>query len=144
MTVDTEGLIYQCSGAADTNTTDDPEIESLEERIQKIPGKRRWAIEDWGITGNEAAVVEAITQGKALAVTDGSYKDNWGTAALVISDPSGVNKIWARHVTPGEDRTQSAPRSETGGMYGIMVMLKAIEEQYDITEGEVTVSCDND
>jgi hypothetical protein len=56
-------------------------------------------------------------------VSDGSYKDHFGTAAfiLVIADDSATC-IRGRVVTPGDPEDHNAYRSELAGIYALTVI----------------------
>ena len=90
------------------------QLSMLDKRINNLCDKCRWLVEDWDYTSSIESIAEAIWNGTAVAVTDGSYKDGWGTAMLAISDQQARSIIWARHLMPGNEPTQLSTRSETG------------------------------
>lgn len=74
------------------------------------------------------------------AVSDGSFKNNHGTAAwmLFISDSCIIK---GKCVTPGEPECQSAFRSELAGLYGIVSTVRYLEMTRHLL-GKITVACD--
>jgi hypothetical protein len=80
----------------------------------------------------------------AVAISDGSYKDNFGTAALTIEpdNPTSNNCVLATNVVPGRPEHQSSYRSELSGLWGIVTMIQCLCDKYGITSGAVTVGCD--
>ena len=56
----------------------------FEAHINKLDDSAKWAVQNWIATDNGHTIAEAIKSGKAIAVSDGSYKNNLGTAAFVI------------------------------------------------------------
>jgi predicted RNA-binding Zn-ribbon protein involved in translation (DUF1610 family) len=74
------------------------------------------------------------------AVSDGSFKEQHGTAAwMIIVSPSCV--IQGRCITPGTPEIQSAYRSELAGLYGIAYYVYYLERKHGVS-GKITVACD--
>ncbi len=74
---------------------------------------------------------------------DGSYKDQFGTAAFAIQyDNSKENRITGAHVTPGHSDDLNSYRSELGGILAIVVVTEAIATFYDIQNGIIELGCD--
>ena len=85
-------------------------------------------------------VVKAIRHRKAIAVTDGSFKQGKGTAGFCIMSPS----IWYSSCQiPGQSDVQCSYQSELGGLLGILTILDIIVEEASITNGSITIGCDN-
>ena len=87
-------------------------------------------------------IVNDIISGNAIGVSDGSFKDEFGTAAWVIEDSTGKQSIIGRLVTPGFPSNHSAYRSEISGVYAMVAMVEGIKEVWNITKGHVTLGCD--
>ena len=89
-------------------------------------------------------VIEDITIGKAIAVSDGSYKNdgNIGAAAWIIESWDKSQYIRGQCIVPGEKRVQSAYRSELVGLLAILEKLRLICLQHKITQGGCTIACD--
>jgi hypothetical protein len=69
-------------------------------------------------------LVDAIKEGRAIAIRDGSHKNKWGTASWRIMADSNEAEQWAGlHVTPGIKDDQYAFRSEIGGIYAMTVAI---------------------
>jgi predicted RNA-binding Zn-ribbon protein involved in translation (DUF1610 family) len=74
------------------------------------------------------------------AVSDGSFKNQHGTAAwMIVVSPLCV--IRGRCTTPGCPEIQSAYRSELAGLYCIVYYVHFLERQYGV-RGKITVACD--
>ena len=75
---------------------------------------------------NETEIYIAISvqKGTAIMVINESYKENWGTAALIIEgDSSYRRRITAKRTTPGNSEDQEAYRSELSGiLHGVMII----------------------
>jgi hypothetical protein len=102
----------------------------------------RWAVERFAVLDDGETLAAAICQGQAIAVCDGSYKDDFGMAAYVLEGATSVNRLVVVLVVPGTPANQSSYRSEVVGLYGVVVMVHLICEQYRITSGAIEVGCD--
>jgi hypothetical protein len=102
----------------------------------------RWAVARFAVSDDGRALAEAIREGKAIAVSDGSYKEGFGTAAYVLEGETSENRIVAVLVVPGILEVQSSFRSELAGLYGVVLMVQLLCEHYGITDGAIEVGCD--
>ena len=91
-----------------------------------LPADLKWAITHIHIPDNGASLAQAIIDGTAVAVSDASYKDLFGTAALVVEGPPTSHRANAVNITPGPIKEGDSTRCETGGLIGIMVLTMAI------------------
>jgi hypothetical protein len=84
---------------------------------------------------------ELVQSGGCInAVSDGSFKELFGTAAwtLHITDQCVIQ---GQCTSPGEPEDQSAYRSELTGIYGIVSTIWTLQHKWSCV-GEVTVGCD--
>jgi hypothetical protein len=103
----------------------------------------QWAIRKLHCTDQGKAMANAILQGTAIAVCDGSYKDQFGTAGFVLQDGSDTDtRITGAHVTPGHPDEINPYRSELGGILAIVVVTEAIATLHNIQEGTIELGCD--
>ena len=89
--------------------------------LTNLPADLKWAITHVSIPDNGASLAQAIIDGKAMSVSDASYKDLFGTAALVVEGPPTSHRANAVNNTPGPIKEGDSTRCETGGLIGIMV-----------------------
>jgi hypothetical protein len=91
------------------------------------------------------AVLAAVAAGQAVAVTDGSFRDGFGTAAVVIEGPetAQVPRVMLQLVVPGLASQQSALRSELAGLLALVRWLSTFASEHGIESGSVAVACDN-
>jgi hypothetical protein len=115
---------------------------TLKQRIQTSPESMRWAVSSFAVADGGAVIAEAIRQGIAVAVCDGSFKDAFGTAAYVLEGATMAKRMVVVLVTPGEPSDQSPYRSELSGLYGVVTMVHIICAQFKITSGAIEVGCD--
>jgi hypothetical protein len=76
-------------------------------------------------------------------VCDGSYKDEKGASAWVLEGASNRNRIRGYNQVPGATTDQSPYRSELAGLLGTVTMITEIYKFHHLTEGQITVACDN-
>jgi hypothetical protein len=70
-------------------------------------------------------------------VSDGSFRDAYGTAAWVIEGDNHVGRIVGRVISPGGGLDQSPYRSELTGIYAVMKFIGKLCEFYNIVEGSI-------
>jgi hypothetical protein len=102
----------------------------------------RWVVERFAVVDGGQTLADAICQGQAIAVSDGSYKDKFGTVAYVLEGATAVNQIMGVLAVPGVPEDQSLYHSELAGLYGIAMMVQVICKYFGITSGGIKVGCD--
>ena len=83
-------------------------------------------------TDNIDGIIQDVCNGTAVAVSDGSYKEMGGTAAWILENASGSERIIGLVNVPGTVLDQSAYRSEIAGIYGSVVMVETIRETFGL------------
>ena len=132
---------YHGSCRSQQDTTTKPE--TLNEAIQALAPEWQWVFSYWEATIEPAELAHLIVQGEAKAITDGSCKNKKGTAAFAITTSDGTRGVYGMHKTPGNDEIQGSYRSETGGITGILLLVKLLHQTYDLTGGDLIAGCDN-
>jgi hypothetical protein len=108
-----------------------------------ITDRWAWVFQRVSWPDHGARLAEAIRKGTAIAVCDGSYKNNFGTAAIILQDSDDDdNRVTVAHCTPGHPSEQNPYRSELGGILAIYVIVERICQRFGITEGAVELGCD--
>jgi hypothetical protein len=108
-----------------------------------INDNNKWAIHTLHCPENGSTVTQAIIQGNAIAVCDGSYKDHFGTTAFVLQNGNNkTSRILGAHVTPGHPDAINPYRSELGGILAIVIVTEAIATFHDINKGTIKIGCD--
>ena len=113
--------------------------------IRALPSSQQWSLQRC-LSSHEYGqdIVHAIENGTAIAVSDGSFKDSFGTAAWTIRGDSDDQFLTGVNVVPGVATDQSAFRSELAGLYGIIMAITTICTSRNILHGCVTVACDGE
>jgi hypothetical protein len=111
--------------------------------LSGINAEARWVVQNVEIVGNWenwAREGEHRLQG----VSDGSFKDRFGTAAFILVSPDDPTLyIKGMVITPGRPEDQNAYRSELAGMiYAITVIQWAVQKFYRLQSGQIEVACD--
>jgi hypothetical protein len=102
-----------------------------------------WAIKSLDCLTQGAVIARALICGTAIAVCDGSYKDQFGTAGFVIQrEHHQEGRILGANVTPGHSADQNPYRSEIGGIFAVIVIIEALVQFHDIEHGTIELACD--
>ena len=120
------------------------EIASLE-RLMEVLSLRegeQWALHNLKTTECIDDIVMDISTGKAVGVSDGSFKDEAGTAAWIIENELETQRIMGTVVVPGYGSDQSAYRSEIAGLYATALVVEIIKEVWGLTKGGILMGCD--
>ena len=141
-----QGLIYM-EGCTSSITEEEetiqyqPTIKGLQEWMKDQVGEE-WVFEGVEMTEGIDRLVTDIMNGSAVGVSDGSFKEECGTAAWMLEDSKGEQSIVGRLKTPGFPSDQSAYRSEISGIYGMVAMVEGIKQVWKIANGHITLGCD--
>jgi hypothetical protein len=88
-------------------------------------------------------LVDAIKEGRAIAISDGSHKNKWGTASWRIMSETNEAEQWAGlHVTQRRKDDQYAFRSEIGGIYAMAVAIELLCKFFHISNGSASLGSD--
>ena len=95
-------------------------------------------------SGSVRKIAEAIENGTAIAVSDGSYVEDRGvgSASWIISSKTKEHYVTAGAISPGPRSIQSSYRSEVLGLLGILENVYNICHTWNITHGKCTIFCD--
>ena len=110
--------------------------------IQKIQNAPPWTFKTKPVLtfATIQKIRNAIRNNSAIAVTDGSYKNDNGTAAMCILSPS----VWqSTSSTPGPEQIVTPYRCELAGILSVLNLVEIIDSVMDLTGGSITIACDN-
>jgi hypothetical protein len=117
----------------------DSTLLNLEDCVQD---NDKWAIRSIHYTKNGKNIAQALIQGNAVAICDGSYKDHFGTAGFVIQRwNSKVLCITGAHITPEHPEEINPYRSKLNGILAIVIVTNAQATFHDIQEGTIKQAC---
>jgi hypothetical protein len=135
-------IMHQGSGSVAANRTSRPKIvtESFEQVRQMRPSLDQWAIQEIIVTDDGVAMAQAIRNGTAIAVSDGSYKDGRGTSAFILETSDNFDergRIVGVNCIPGETEDYTSYRSEIGGVSGVVETVGITCARHSITSGAI-------
>ena len=116
---------------------------TLQAAVETLPEADRWAVSTLFSTHEGHLIAEAIRRGKAIAVSDGSYKEGFGTSAFVIESLSTGQRVKGCNIAPGHVDDQSSHRSELSGIAGIVTTLSLLSSLHDLDGGSLEIGLDN-
>jgi hypothetical protein len=79
-----------------------PVIHSFKEFADSQPATRIWCVQHLTIDGDGSELMEAIKNNEAAMVSDGSFKDQRGTAALALQGATHAGEAQTVNRVPGE------------------------------------------
>ena len=79
------------TGMSMTTITHDHDNHTLHHLMNTLPSGLSWAIDRLKNTDEGQTIAEAIQQNQAVAVSDGSLKNNVGTAAFVLKGATSTH-----------------------------------------------------
>jgi hypothetical protein len=135
---------YSSNSSVFQNQRSTPRPSSFKEYAASLPPDARWVFERFQSAETSAVqIAEAIRTGTCIGVSDGSFKDAFGTASWILC-PTGQNSdcIAADLVVPGHSLDQSAFRSELAGLYGLVTAVDSICKFFQLCSGSVEIACD--
>jgi hypothetical protein len=86
-------------------------------------------------------IIDSLSKGTARAISDGSFKDKFGTSAFTILD-SGDSSILGLNIVPVHPDNQSAYRSELAGLFAIVRIVNLLCSWANVVHGGIEVGCD--
>lgn len=117
--------------------------DNFEDYLQSLPEDSRWAIAQLGFDGEFLVLINSLIAGTLIAVSDGSFKDSFGTAAFTLV-ATGASCV-AVNVVPGPPPVQCAYRSELSGLYGIVLLVNALCTWATLQDPcSITIGCDGE
>ncbi len=142
-TVYSKGNFWICSGHCASIPQQSAPGSTLYEHLLASHESEKWCFEHIKQEDNGRTIAKAISDRCAIAVSDGSLRDNYGTAAWVIEGDNCVGRIIGRNISPGSGLDQSPYRSELTGIYAVMKFIGKLCECYNIAEGFIELACEN-
>lgn len=116
---------------------------SFYQYLQQQPADSHWATQHIMTTDNAYIIAAAIATHQAVAVSDGSLKNQLGTPAFVIEADDATDRIHGVNRVPDPKKDGDSYRCEMAGLYSIVFVMNCIAKYYHIPCGACTIACDN-
>jgi len=91
--------------------------------------------------GSMEALQQAICRGKALTVSDGSFKNKCGACTWIIEGETAADHIEGAMQTLGQLGNHSSFQSEAAGIYGALLTIWYFLQEYPLTR-QMILACD--
>jgi ribonuclease HI len=143
-TVHKQRTKYVCTGFGPQATTPSCQHGSLQETIQALPEQIKWSILNHQASDEGEHIAAALINNTAIAVSDGSFKDNKGTSGWIVEGDTQAGRIIGWNMVPGFLDDHSSYRSELTGILAILTLIKELCTIHDITTGGLTIGCDSE
>ena len=103
-----------------------------------VHANEQWSVEKIICDHNGQAIAEGIQNGTALAVSDGSFKNERGTAAAIIeNEGQESSRIIITNRVLGVLGDHNPYRAEVCGLFGILVCVEAICKCFKVKSGTI-------
>ena len=111
--------------------------------LENLPPDTHWALAHIVQSSSGSLIAEAILSHTAVAVSDGSLKLGYGTSAFAVEGNTRNGRIVGVNEVPGPIKEGDSHRCEMAGIYAILVLVNALASHFNLTQGSITVACDN-
>jgi len=130
-----------CSGSSPIICqTPAPPSSALEYILSDPPSL--WCFHNLSIADDGSLFITALAEGDAIAVSDGSFKDTYGTATWVLEGNESAGRISGRVVCPDGASDQSSYCSELCGVYAVLTVVNNLCNYFQVKEDAITIGCD--
>jgi hypothetical protein len=109
--------------------------------LDALPASSAWEIQEYALTSDLRPILQALSSGTARAVSDGSFKDKFGTSAVTVVDDDETSTL-GLNVVRGHPDDQSACCSELAGLFSIFMLVNLLSKWAGFLSGAIQVGCD--
>ena len=117
------------------------ENNSSSENDTETAHHHNWLVRDVKIQGPLTSILQGLRDNTLLAVSDGSFKNQAGSAAWIIESQDKTASISGVSIFPGPRSIQSAYRSKVLGLLATMETINILAKKFDINSGGCTIAC---
>jgi hypothetical protein len=121
-----------------------PDNSVLSRALQNLPDDAHWAVRNVLFDDNGLTIANAFQNGTAVAVSDGSLKHAFGTAAFVLEGANHDHRINGVNQVPGPIKEGDSYRCELSGIYSVILLGDTIAKVHEVADGSATIACDNE
>jgi hypothetical protein len=113
---------------------------SFSQLLDSLESSSSWTIQEFALPSDLQPTIDSLKSGSARSISDGSFKDKFGTSAFTILDDRACS-ILGLNVVPGHPDDQGAYRSELAGLFGIMLVVTHLCLWARIESGGIKIEC---
>ena len=138
-------IVQKASRLESEGTANMPLQKTVEYKVRKPNDTwRQWLFNTLEESHDKLELENDIRTGKAIAVSDGSYKETKGKGAAgwTIVCESGRCRIRGTSISPGIKEIQNSYRAEILGLLAIVTYLTEFCSKYNIRSGGLILGCD--
>jgi hypothetical protein len=88
----TDHLLWLTGHSSSSAATIEVIGQTLQDRLSRLAPATSWAVTHVLVTDDGSAIAAAIREGRCVSVSDGSFKDQYGTSAWAIEAESSVDR----------------------------------------------------
>jgi hypothetical protein len=115
---------------------------TIQEILAQQNALDRWAVLDISVVDQGLILAQGILAGEVMAVSDGSFKDQYGTSGFVLQGSNRQLGAIGVNAVPGNQDEHSSYRSELAGISGSLAIITATCLKYNIFQGQITLLLD--
>lgn len=101
-----------------------------------------WCLSNVSLQDDGFVLSQAIRNQDAIAISDGSYKDTFGTAAIILKGTTVLGRIEFSVIVPRDETVHSSYRSELAVIYSTLIMVNHLCRYFGVEEGSIEFACD--
>jgi len=116
---------------------------TLYSRLESLPRSPHWAVQHASVDDDGLHLSQAIQSGQAVVVSDASLHGTSGTSSTVVDGSGPEHRLLCHAQVPGPIKDRDSLRCELAGNYSAVLCINAICLQHNVTQGSITVACDN-
>ena len=122
-----------------------PMVHNVKACFHTLPQNKRWSVNNTLLPNDNChQLVESIKNQSAIAMSDGSFKDSYGTTGFIITGDDISSSVIGVAPCLGRREYHDAYRAELTGVLAMLIILETLCKSHSIEDGLVTLSCDND
>jgi len=141
VTIQPQGTDIICTGMGKVQHDISPSIDDFQKFVHAAHPHNAWCTENVEIA-NVGALINTIQIGKIRVVSNGSYKDSYATAAVIIKDHDRTCYMKSVGIAPRGPQVMSAYRGELTGIYLTMFLLTQLCHFKNVKLGEIQFGYD--
>jgi hypothetical protein len=119
-----------------------PQYDTFRDFVRDKPKWAWWATQLIYKEEDINKIIQDQEKGDGIAVSDGSYKDGHGTAAIVLEGTQEGKRITTEVMVPARTEEQCAYQSEAAGILTAIQLIDAISQFFRCSTGRCIIGCD--